>query len=112
MKKMFMTLAACTVFALSACGGGGGESGDSADNGNTENAGGSVDAEAARSAYDQNCLQCHGQNLEGKNGPALAGRDLSQDHVLSMIQNGGAGMPDGLVSGEKAENLAAWVANQ
>ncbi|SFL83635.1 c-type cytochrome [Salibacterium qingdaonense] len=112
MKKIVMTLAAALVFALSACGGGGEEPEDSAESGNTESSGGSVDAEAARSAYDQNCLQCHGENLEGMNGPPLAGQDLSQDHVLSMIQNGGAGMPDGLVSGSEAENLAAWVADQ
>ncbi|MFD2705593.1 c-type cytochrome [Salibacterium lacus] len=113
MKKMVMTLVAAFVFALSACGGGGGgETEDSADSGGADSSGDSVDAEAARSAYDQNCLQCHGENLEGMNGPPLAGQDLSQDHVLSMIQNGAAGMPDSLVSGSEAENLAAWIANQ
>ncbi|MGY4688957.1 c-type cytochrome [Salibacterium sp. K-3] len=110
MKKMFIAAAGSLVLVLGACGGGGGDSEDTGDSGGGENA--SYDAGAAQDLYDQNCLQCHGENLEGKNGPALAGSDLSQDEILTMIQNGGNGMPANLVEGSEAENLAAWVADQ
>lgn len=79
-----------------------------ADEGTTE-----VDVEAARQSYEQNCLMCHGQNLEGGNGPQLndVGARYSEEGILEILENGkGAGMPGGLVSEEEAKNLAAWLA--
>lgn len=97
------------VAGLAACGGGGDENG--ADEG--DGGGESVDVAAAEKTFNQNCASCHGQNLEGRgNAPALetVGKDMSQDDILQKIKNGGGGMPAGLIEGEEAENVAAWLA--
>ncbi|WP_240374401.1 c-type cytochrome [Bacillus piscicola] len=108
MKKFLMALAGSAVLVLGACGGGGDEgAGDTGDGGE---GGDTYDAAAAEELYQGNCAQCHGENLEGANGPAIAGAD--EGHVLEMIQNGGNGMPSGLLEGEEAENVAKWVSEQ
>ncbi|MDQ0298269.1 cytochrome c551 [Salibacterium salarium] len=114
MKKAMLAFAGSAMLILGACGGGGeDEAGDSgADNGGGNGGGKSYDAEAAQESYDSNCLQCHGENLEGQVGPELSGNDLSKDEVLSMIQNGGNGMQANIIEGEEAENVAAWIADQ
>ncbi|WP_026700724.1 c-type cytochrome [Salibacterium aidingense] len=109
MKKTLVTLVGSLVLVLGACGGGGDD--EAGDTGGGED-GGSYDAQAAQESYDSNCLQCHGENLEGQSGPALADNDLSQEDVLSMIENGGNGMPPNIIEGDEAENVAAWVADQ
>ncbi len=60
------------------------------------------------------CVSCHGQNLEGAVGPALAdvGSRLSADEINNIIINGGATMPPGLVDAEKAKTIAAWLAEK
>lgn len=70
------------------------------------------DQEKAKAAYQQSCVGCHGQNLEGGVGPALKGTGLSEDEILNVIENGRGQMPGGLISGEDAKNLAAWLADQ
>ncbi len=45
------------------------------------------------------CVSCHGGNLEGGGGPALAGTDLSHDELVEIIKNGtDGGMPGGLIT--------------
>ncbi|GAB7386694.1 hypothetical protein BSNK01_05300 [Bacillaceae bacterium] len=76
---------------------------------------GDVDAAAAEKVYQQNCMSCHGQNLEGGAGPKLSdvGARMSKEEILQIIQNGKPPrMPGGLVSGQEAENLAAWLATK
>ncbi|RBW67581.1 cytochrome c551 [Bacillus taeanensis] len=73
------------------------------------------DAAAAEEVYQQTCSNCHGGNLEGKVGPTLKqiGGKYSQEEILDILQNGkGGGMPGGLVQGEEAENLAAWLGDK
>ncbi|MCF6411020.1 c-type cytochrome [Pseudalkalibacillus salsuginis] len=96
------------VIGLAACGGGEEENGGNEEGGG----GGSVDVAAAEKSFEQNCASCHGQNLEGRgNAPSLeaVGKEMSQDEILQKIQNGGGGMPGGLIKGEEAENVAAWL---
>ncbi|RSL30788.1 cytochrome c [Salibacterium salarium] len=114
MKKSILAIVGSAVLVLGACGGGGeDEAGDTGGgDGNGDGGGATYDAQAAEESYDSNCLQCHGENLEGKNGPELSGNDLSQDEVLTMIENGGSGMPAGIIEGDEAENVAAWIADQ
>jgi len=73
----------------------------------------SYDADAAKASY-QSCAGCHGGNLEGGAGPALSdvGSRLSKDEILDIIKNGRPGMPAGLLQGDEAENVAAWLADQ
>lgn len=67
--------------------------------------------------FGQNCASCHSlraSNARGATGPVLdeLGR-VSEQRVLAAIANGGSGdlrMPAGLVEGEDAELVAAYVA--
>lgn len=70
------------------------------------------DEAKAKGIYQQSCVGCHGQNLEGGVGPALKGNNLDEKQILEVLENGKGQMPAGLVSGEDAKNLAAWLADQ
>lgn len=85
------------------------DSGNESQDGASENV--AYDEEKAKAAY-QSCVGCHGENLEGSVGPALKGTGLSADEILEVIENGKGQMPGGLVTGEDAKNLAAWLADQ
>lgn len=74
-----------------------------------ETAAGTYDATRAQTSY-QSCAGCHGGDLQGTSGPAITG--LTKEEVLSAIQEGRTGMPPNMVTGDDAENLAAWVAAQ
>jgi len=56
-------------------------------------------SEAGRQLYNQNCIECHGENGEGKVGPALNSRQLleitSDQALFNLIGNGvpGTAMP-------------------
>ena len=58
------------------------------------------------------CIMCHGNNLEGKSGPALnkVGGHLSEAEIHDVIVNGKPGMPGGLLKGADAEAVAKWLA--
>ena len=66
--------------------------------------------------FGQNCASCHSlaaANARGATGPNLdeLGR-LSEDRVRAAIENGGTGdlrMPAGLLEGDQAEAVAAYV---
>ncbi len=73
-----------------------------------------VDAAAAEAKYQQNCMGCHGKDLQGQMGPKLAniGSKYSKDQILEILKNGKGQMPGGLVTGTDADNLAAWLAEK
>lgn len=90
------------------------EAADGTDEQTDENASeASYDADKAKAAY-QSCAGCHGGNLEGGSGPALndVGSRLSKEEILDIIVNGRPGMPGGIIEGDEAENVAAWLADQ
>ncbi len=64
--------------------------------------------------YANNCASCHGNALEGFAGPKLAdiGNSMSKDEILETINNGAKGMPAGIIKGEDAEKVAAWLAEK
>lgn len=64
--------------------------------------------------FAQNCTACHGKNLEGGAGPNLQkiGSQLSKDQILKQIKEGGGGMPGGLIQGDAANKVAAWLAKK
>lgn len=81
--------------------------------GNNQPAAG-VDVSRAEATYKNNCASCHGNNLEGIAGPDLTkvGSRYSKEQIIGIIQNGKGIMPKNLVTGEEAENLAAWLASK
>ncbi|HET7629650.1 MAG TPA: cytochrome c [Bacillales bacterium] len=105
-KKSSLLAAAGIVLTLTACGGGN-------DNAN-EGGGAATESSAAKAIYEKNCASCHGENLEGGIGPSLKaiGSKLSKEEILAQIKNGGGGMPGGLISGEKADKVAEWLASK
>ncbi|PKR79015.1 cytochrome C [Halalkalibacillus sediminis] len=64
--------------------------------------------------YQANCMQCHGENLEGGTGPNLqdVGDRYSLEKVQDIIANGVEGsniMTGDYATNEEAEILAAWL---
>lgn len=109
MKKKMWALLMSTGLAigLAACGGGGDDNDNNAGGGETA-------ANDAESIYQTSCVSCHGENLEGRNGPALdkIGAELSQDEIHDVIENGRPGMPAGIIKGDDADKVAAWLAEK
>ena len=67
--------------------------------------------------YAENaCIKCHGDNLEGKNGPSLlgVGNKLSADEMTKIIDEGRGAMPAGMFQGSPAEEkvLVEWLTKQ
>ncbi|MBS4195456.1 cytochrome c551 [Lederbergia citri] len=96
------------ALGLAACGGGG----NNANNNN--NNGGATATNDAETIVQKNCTSCHGENLEGRNGPELAhiGSQLSKDEILKTIQEGRPGMPGNLIKGDDAEKVATWLSEK
>ncbi|MGM0897777.1 MAG: cytochrome c551 [Bacillota bacterium] len=117
MKKQLMTVLFGSVLLLGACGGEEETSPEEpADTGGeteeTETETSTVDAEAV---IQQNCISCHGENLEGAgNFPALndVGSRLSEEEILAIIENGAGAMPANIIEGEEAQAVAEYLANQ
>lgn len=100
MKKGLLTLVFGSALFLAACGGD-----DSATNGDTAE----VDGEKV---VQQSCATCHGGQLQGGSAPALdkLGAKYSEEEILDIIINGKDRMPPGIVTGEKAEAAAEYLA--
>lgn len=71
-------------------------------------------AEGPEGIYQQSCVSCHGQNLEGGVGPQLSdvGSRLSAEEIQNVIINGQGTMPGGMVDQASAEQLASWLAEK
>ncbi len=102
-KKWLATFMLGSALMLGACGGG-----------DEKEEGASVDPN--EQVAQQRCATCHGGNLQGMGStPALndVGSRLSEEEILEVILEGTSnGMPPGLVKGEEAEALAAWLAEK
>lgn len=61
--------------------------------------------------YKQSCAMCHGDNLEGLNGPPLVGANLEVDHVKKMATEGGGTMPPNRFKGsdKDLQTLAEFI---
>ncbi|WP_027725024.1 cytochrome c550 [Tuberibacillus calidus] len=75
---------------------------------------GAVATATPEKLFQDNCAACHGQNLEGGAGPNLQhiGGKLSKDAILKQINEGGGGMPGGLLQGDDAAKVAEWLAKK
>ncbi|MCE7793151.1 c-type cytochrome [Salipaludibacillus sp. CUR1] len=117
MKKFLFAMFGA-VLVLGACGDNGGNDEEQPVNdGNnaetTDNAadeGGTYDLANGEELYAQNCASCHGGDLEGASGPNL--EDSSHDEVRAAIEAGPGTMPADLVTGDDADDVSAWIADQ
>lgn len=116
MKKSLMALLFGTTLVLGACGGE-----ETAEPEIVEETPEETPADEELTVVDaeevisQNCISCHGENLEGQgNFPALndVGSRLSEEEILTVIQEGKGQMPGGIIEGEEAVAVAAWLAEQ
>ncbi|TFE27462.1 c-type cytochrome [Cohnella luojiensis] len=75
-----------------------------------------VNVNAADQIYKQNCLSCHGDQLQGSIGPQLSnvGGKLSKEEIYKRIQKGGGGMPpfDGRLTEDEIINITNWLADK
>ncbi|CAM3599398.1 cytochrome c551 [Hydrogenibacillus schlegelii] len=115
MRKRLLVLAGSALI-LAAAGCGGGQSGGGQTEGGqtgTGTATGGATAQA-ESLFKSTCASCHGQDLSGGLGPDLrqVGARLSEDEILSIIENGKGTMPGGLLKGDDAKAVAAWLAEK
>lgn len=117
MKKILFTVIGA-LLVLGACGGNADDNDPvPANNGNnnveeTNNAAdeGTYDLANGEEIYIGNCAGCHGGELEGLSGPALG--EYSHEDIVAAIAQGPGNMPAELVSGEEANDVAAWVSEQ
>ncbi len=73
--------------------------------------------EQGHKLYQQNaCVKCHGEQLEGSNGPSLLGigNRRSADYIIKVIDEGKGTMPAGMFQGSPQEKkiLADWLVKQ
>ncbi|MFZ4452000.1 cytochrome c550 [Salibacterium aidingense] len=59
----------------------------------------------------ENCVSCHGDNLEGASGPDLttAGEKYSAEEIADIAQNGTGDMPSGIANAEEAQAIAEYL---
>jgi len=68
------------------------------------------DAYRGETVFTQQCAGCHGARGEGGAGPRLDGAQISLATARAQIDNGGGGMPAGLVQGRDEEDVLAYLA--
>jgi cytochrome c551 len=100
MKTKLLTLLLGTSVILGACGGG---------EEPKEEAKGEASGDA-ETIVQQSCIGCHGENLEGKNGPDLreVGAKYDKEEIKEILINGRGGMP-GVLQDADAEVVATWL---
>lgn len=61
--------------------------------------------------YENSCVGCHGDSLEGGSGPALIGIDEDKDEIMDIAVNGIGQMPEDIFQGsdEELEQLADFI---
>ena len=57
------------------------------------------------------CAGCHGADASGGVGPALVGSGLGAEEVAGIVAVGRGAMPGGLVEGQEAADVSAYVAS-
>ena len=67
------------------------------------------DAAAGAAVFRETCSGCHGMDARGGIGPRLAGAELSLAEVKAQIDNGGGAMPARLVTGQREEDVLAYL---
>lgn len=82
----------------------------------TATTGGATTKVDAQAVIKQNCVMCHGVNLEGRGAPSLqkVGGKLSKEQIATILVNGRGGMPSfkGKLSDDEVNTLAVWLADK
>jgi mono/diheme cytochrome c family protein len=68
------------------------------------------DAVHGREVFVVNCSGCHGMDATGGIGPSLHGSGLTAAEVGAIVASGRGVMPAGVVKGQDAADVAAYVA--
>jgi cytochrome c550 len=68
------------------------------------------DSSRGQVIFRQSCSGCHGMKAEGGVGPPLAGARLTIAAAKAQIDNGGGVMPARLVTGEREDDVLAYLA--
>jgi len=75
-----------------------------------------LDVAAAEAIYGKSCISCHGDQLQGGVGPALAdvGSRLNVSQIKGVIERGRGIMPgfQGSLSAEEIANLSKWLSEK
>ncbi|MDA8354055.1 MAG: cytochrome c [Firmicutes bacterium] len=104
-------LLACSLVVAAGCSQSAPSDSDPSSSGET----GEVDAAQAKETYQSNCLSCHGEKLEGGQGPSLqqVGGKYSAKEIETIIQSGKGAMPAQVsIDPEERKNLAGWLAEK
>lgn len=114
MKKSLACLIILLTFSLAACGKSSTPSPSA-----TPGAGagqGAVSTVDTQSIYKQNCMSCHGNNMEGGVGPNLqkVGSKYNKDQIVTLLTNGKGGMPSfkNKLSNDEIVSLADWLSTK
>ncbi|TBL72716.1 c-type cytochrome [Paenibacillus thalictri] len=116
MKKSFIGLTLLLAVSLSACGKSTAPAPTPApaNQGSGTAAGGTSSSVDAQAVFKQNCISCHGSNLEGGVGPNLQkiGGKYSKDQISTLVNSGKGAMPSfkGRLSDSEIGALADWLA--
>jgi len=70
----------------------------------------SGDAARGKTVFARNCAGCHGADATGGVGPSLHDAGLTASEVEAIVASGRGVMPPGLVTGQPAADVAAYVA--
>lgn len=95
------------ALGIAGCGGGGG--GDESSGGSPSKA----ELKEGRALFVDSCGSCHtlaDAGTTGTIGPNLDAHQPGEGQVRTMIEQGGGAMPADLLTGEKADLVAAYVA--
>jgi mono/diheme cytochrome c family protein len=89
------------------------ETGESSETESTTETGGGEDFTAAKASFANTCGGCHtlsDAGTSGNVGPNLDQTSYDAAAIEEQIKNGGGAMPPGLLQGDEAKAVAAYVA--
>jgi mono/diheme cytochrome c family protein len=78
-----------------------------------DKAGHAADPQHGKELFSRSCAVCHtlaDANAAGATGPDLDTLGPTRQAVINAINDGRGGMPAGLVTGQDAQDVAAYVA--
>ncbi|MCY7485089.1 MULTISPECIES: c-type cytochrome [Paenibacillus] len=119
MYTRFMPIiAGIALLGLLAGCGGGASGGNESSSGNAKESAALEGPEEVVTLYKNNCMQCHGTEMQGMMGPESnlqkIGSKLTKDEIANTIENGGKLMPaqGGRLEKEEIDKIADWLASK